>query len=156
MTMVVLFIVQIVNIFYYFFTTYLTAMDHLKDLFKITVVSVTTNIVLNASLISLIGIVGAAVATLATMVLNAVLAQWVLSRILTIRVESDSLLNILKASVVMGLFIGGYRTFVPLSSVWLTLVPVVLGIGVYGILILKFDRKIYEELKGILMQMNVV
>jgi len=156
MTMVVLLIVQIVYIFGYFFTTYLTALDHIKDLFKITVVAVAANIVLNASLIPVIGIAGAAVATLVTMGLNAVLAQWVLSKMITIRVESDSLLNILKASVVMGLFVGGYRMFVPLSSVWLTLVPVVLGTGVYGILILKFDRKIYDELKGIMMQMNVV
>ncbi|TFG44225.1 MAG: flippase [Bacteroidia bacterium] len=153
--MVVLLIVQIVNIFYYFFTIYLTALDHLKDLFKITVVAVVANIALNASLIPLIGIVGAALATLVTMGLNAILAMWVLSKILTIRVEFDSLLNILKASVMMGLFVGGYRLFVPLSNVWLTLVPVVLGIGVYGLLVLKFDRKIYEELKGIMIRMNV-
>lgn len=155
-TMVVLFIVQIVNIFCYFFTTYLTAMDHLKDLFKITVVSVAANIALNASLIPLIGILGAAVATLVTMGLNAVLALWVLSKMLTIRVESDSLLNIFKASVVMGLFVGGYRLFVPLSNVWLALVPVVLGGAIYVVLVLRFDRKIYDELKGIMVQMNVM
>ena len=156
MTMVVLFIMQIVNIFNFFFTTYLTAMDYLKDLFKITLVSVTVNIILNSSFIPLIGILGAAIATLVTMGLNAVLALWVLSKILTIKVESDSLLNFLKASVVMGLFVGGYRLVVPLSNVWLTLIPVVLGTAVYGILVLKFDRKIYDELKGIMMQMNVV
>jgi len=156
MTMVVLFIVQIVNIFYYLFTTYLTAMGHLKDLFKITVVAVAANIVLNVALIPLIGIVGAAIATLVTMGLNAVLAMWVLSKMLTIRVESDSLLNIIKASVVMGLFVGGYRMLIPLSNVWLALVPVVLGGVIYGVLVLKFDRKIYEELKGIVVQMNVV
>jgi len=156
MTMVVLFIMQIVNIFSFFFTTYLTAMDHLKDIFKIAVVSVTANIILNASLIPLIGILGAAIATLVTMGLNAVLALWILSKILIIRVESDSLLNILKASVVMGLWVGGYRLFVTLSNVWLTLIPVVLGTVLYGILVLKFDRKIYDELKEIMMQMNVV
>jgi hypothetical protein len=40
--------------------------------------------------------------------------------------------------------------------VWVALVPVVLGGVVYGVLVLKFDRKIYEELKGIMMQVNVV
>jgi len=44
---------------------------------------------------------------------------------------------------------------VPLSNVWLVLVPVMLGGVVYGVLILKLDRKIYEELKGIMLQMNV-
>ncbi|AFV24576.1 polysaccharide biosynthesis protein [Methanolobus psychrophilus R15] len=155
MTMAVLFIVQTVSIFNFFFTTYLTAMDYLKDLFKITVVSVVVNIVLNASFIPLIGILGAAIATLITTGLNTVLALWVLSKILTIRVESNSLWNILKASIVMGLFLGGYRWLMPLSNVWLTLIPVVVGTVIYGILLLKFDRKIYEELKGILVKMNV-
>ena len=156
MTMVVLFIVQIVNIFYFFLSTYLSALDHLKDQFKITVVAVVANIALNVALIPVIGIAGAAIATLVTMGLNAVLAMWVLSKMLTIRLEAGSLLNILKASVVMSLFVGVYRLVVPLSSVWLALVPVVLGGVIYVVLILKFDRKIYEELKGIMTQMNVV
>lgn len=156
MTMLVLFIVQIVNIFYSFFTSYLTALDHLKDIFKITVVAVVANIVLNALLIPVIGIAGAAVATLVTMGLDAVLAMWVLSKIIKIRIEFDSLLNILKAAVVMSLFVGGYRMFVPLSNVWLVLIPVFLGAAVYVILVLRFDRKIFEELKGIMLQMNVV
>jgi O-antigen/teichoic acid export membrane protein len=154
-TMVILFIVQIVNIFYYLFTTYLTALGQLKDLFKITVVAVAANIALNAALIPLMGIAGAAVATLVTMGLNAILALLVLSRTLKIHLEINSLLNILKASVAMSLFIGGYRLIIPLSSVWLALVPVVLGAGMYAGLILKFDRNIYEELKGIMMKINV-
>ena len=154
--MMILFIVQIVNIFHYFFVTYLTALDNLKDLFKITVVSVVVNIALNAILIPVIGIEGAAVATLVTMGIHAVLAQRVLSKMIGIKIEFDSLRNILKASVVMSLIVGGYRMFVPISNVWMALVPVVLGAGIYVILMLKFDRKIYEELRRIMVQMTVV
>ena len=154
-TLMILFVVQVVNIFQYFFTTYLRAMDQVKELFKITVVSVIANIALNAALIPVMGISGAAVATLVTMSLNAVLARRVLARMITLRVERSSLLNICKASIMMALFVGIYRMIVPLSSVLLTLVPVVLGGLIYGILILKFDRKIYEDLKGIAMQMNI-
>ena len=94
------------------------------------------NVALNAKLIPIIGIPSAAVATLATITPpNAILARCVLAQMITLYVEHSSLLNILK--------------------VWLALVPVVLGGVVYGVLILKFDRKIYEELKGIIMQMNV-
>jgi O-antigen/teichoic acid export membrane protein len=153
-TLMILFIVQIVNIFQYFFTTYIMAMDQLKELFNITVVAVIANIALNVALIPVMGISGAAVATLVTMSLNAVLARRVLARRIALRVERSSLMNIIKASVVMGLFVGGYRLIVPLSSVWLALVPVLLGGLVYGVLILKLDRKIYDELKGIMMQMN--
>jgi len=154
-TLMILFAVQIINIFQYFFTTYLSAMNQLKDLFKITVATVVANVVLNAALIPVIGIQGAAVATLITMSLNAILARRVLARRITLRVEHSSLLNILKASIAMGMVVGVYRLVVPLSSVWLALVPVLIGGAVYGVLILKFDRKIYEELKGIMMQMNV-
>ena len=154
-TLIILLFVQIVNIFQYFFTIYLSAMNQIKELFKITVMAVVANITLNAALIPVMGISGAAVATLATMALNAILARRVLARIITIRVERSSLLNIFKASIAMGVVVGGYRLVVPLSSVWLALVPVVLGGVVYGVMILKLDRNIYEELKGIMMQMNM-
>jgi len=150
-----LLIVQIVNIFMFFFTSYISALDRIKDLFKVTIVAAAANIVLNIILIPVIGIEGAAVATLLTMILNAVLARRVLSQMITIRVERDSLWNILKASFVMSIFVGSYRLSIPLSTVWLTLAPVVLGGMMYGILILKFDRKICDELKGIATQMNI-
>lgn len=154
-TLIILLVVQIVNIFQYFFTTYLSAMDQLRELFKITVVAVVANIALNAILIPAIGISGAAVATLATMTLNAVLAWRVLARMITLKVERRSLLNICKASIAMGIVVGIYRLVVPLSSVWLALVPVVLGGTIYGVMILKLDRNIYEGLKEIMTKMNV-
>ncbi len=150
-----LLIVQIVNIFMFFFTSYISALDRIKDLFKVTIVAAAANIVLNIILIPMMGIEGAAVATLLTMILNAVLARRLLSQMITIRVERDSLWNILKASFVMSIFVGSYRLSIPLSTVWLTLAPVVLGGMMYGILILKFDRKICDELKGIATQMNI-
>jgi O-antigen/teichoic acid export membrane protein len=155
-TLMLLFTVQIVNISQYFYNTYLSAMNQLKDLFKITVVAVVANIVLNAALIPLMGISGAAVATLVTMTLNAVLARRVLARTITLRVERSSLLNILKSSIVMGAVVGVYRLVIPLSSVWLALVPIVLGGAIYGMLVLKLDRNFYEELKEIVLQMNMV
>lgn len=149
-TLMLLFAVQIVNIFQYFFTTYLSAMNQLKELFKITVVAVVANVALNAALIPVMGISGAAIATLVTIALNAILAWRVLAGKITLRVERSNLLNFFKASIAMGIVVGVYRLVVPLSSIWLALVPVVLGGMVYGVLILKLDRNIYEELKGIM------
>lgn len=153
--LIILLFTQIVNVFQFFFTMYLGALDRQKDSFKVTAVAVTANIVLNLLLIPVIGIMGAAIATMVTMSLNAVLARRVLSQNMTIRVEHDSILNILKASGVMALFVGSYRLLVPLSNVWLTMVPVVFGGIMYGILVLKLDRKICNELKSIFMQVNI-
>ncbi len=153
--LIILLFTQIVNVFQFFFTMYLGALDRQKESFKVTAVAATANIVLNLLLIPLVGIMGAAIATMVTMSLNAVLAQRVLSQDMMIRVEHDSILNILKASGVMALFVGSYRFFIPLSNVWLTMVPVVFGGIMYGILVLKLDRKVCNELKGIVMQMNM-
>lgn len=154
-TLIILLIVQVVNVFQYFFTMYLGALNHQKEAFKVTIVSVAANIILNLMLIPVYGIAGAASATLATMLLNAILARQELSNIINIQIELNSLSNILKASLAMSIFVGAYRLFIPLSSVWLAVAPVILGGLVYVILILKFDREICDELRGIFTQMNV-
>ena len=153
--LIILLFTQIVNVFQFFLTMYLSALDRQKDSFKVTAVAVTANIVLNILLIPIIGIMGAAIATLVTMTLNAVLARRLLSQNMVIRIEPDSILNILKASVAMVLFVGSYRLLIPLSNVWLTMVPVILGGLGYGILVLKLDRKICDELKEIFKQVNM-
>ena len=151
----VLLAVQVVNVFMYLQTTCLNALNHPKEAFKVTAVASIANILLNFALIPVLGITGAAVATLATMTLNAALAYRVLKRIIDVRLEYSSVRNILVSSAVMGVFVGGYRLMVPLSSVWLTLVPVVVGAIVYGILLLKLDQSIHDELRAIVVQMGV-
>ena len=152
--LVILSFVQIINVFQFFFTMYLGALDRQKDSFKVTAIAVIVNIFMNLILIPMIGIMGAAVATMVTMGLNAVLAKRVLSRIIRIRIEYDSILNILKACAVMALFVGSYRLVIPLSNVWLTLAPVIVGGLLYGFLIMKLDRNICNELRTIVTKIN--
>lgn len=147
--------VQVVNVFQFHLTTYLSAMDHQKEAFKVTAVAASLNIILDIVLIPLIGITGAAIATLATMILNALLAQRALSRTMKIKLEYSSISNIFKASAAMGLLVGTYRLLVPLSSVWVTLLPVIFGGIIYGILMLKLDEKICGELRSIVEKMGI-
>ena len=153
--LVILLTVQVVNVFQFLFTMNLSALDRQKDAFKVTAVAASANIVINLLLIPVMGIMGAAIATLVTMILNAVLARHILSKLITIRMDHNSLLNILKASAIMSLFVGVYRMIVPLSSVWVTLVPVIVGGIMYSILILKFDWKMCNELKGIVTKVGL-
>jgi O-antigen/teichoic acid export membrane protein len=153
--LVILLAVQVVNVFQFFFTMYLDALNYPKESFKVTAIAASANIILDILLIPSFGILGAAVATLLSMILNATLARHALSKIITIRVEPTSLLNIVKASSAMALFLGVYRWLVPLSSVWMTLLPVAVGGAIFCILILKMDKKIYDDLKIIVMQMNL-
>jgi len=153
--LVILLFTQIINVFQLLFTMYLGALDRQKDSFNVTAIATTANIVLNVLMIPLIGIMGAAVATMVTMALNAILAQRVLSQNMRIRIEHDSILNILKASAVMAIFLGSYRLLIPLYNIWLILIPVVLGGMIYSILILKLNRKMCDELKGVFKQVNM-
>lgn len=154
-TLIILLAVQVVNVFQYFFTMYLDALNCPKESFKVTAVGIVANIVLNIILIPIIGISGAAIATLVTMTLNALLAQRALSKLMIIKLERHCLSNILMASVVMGVLIGIYRLLIPLSNVWITLLAVVIGGMAYGILVLKLDQKICNELREIVEGMGM-
>lgn len=146
-TLMLLFMVQIVNIFDYFFNTYLSAMDQLKELFMFSTVAIGANILLNAMLIPVMGISGAAVATLFSITLNVILARRIIARKISVKVETHSLLNIVKATVLMGTVVAVYRLIVPITSILTVLTPVVLGALVYGAALLILDRTIYNDLK---------
>lgn len=155
LTLMVLFVVQIVTIFQSLFLAYLSALDLQKDAFKVTSISAVSNVILNASLIPFMGITGAAIATLVSISLNAFLAQQLLSKFVDIELDDIGLLNILKPSFILFLFVGGYRMFVSLSSLWLVLIPVILGALLYVFFLLKYDRDVCKDLKGIMVQLNV-
>ncbi|MHC1624177.1 MAG: hypothetical protein ACXQTR_06275 [Candidatus Methanospirareceae archaeon] len=150
-----LLVAQVVNVFMYLQTTGLLALDRPKESFKVATVAAIANILLDITLIPMMGITGAAVATLLTMALNAVLAYRALKRTIEVRLDYSSVRNILVASAVMGLFVGVYRLVVPLSSIWLTLVPVAVGAVVYGVVLLKLDRSLHDELRTMAAQMGV-
>ena len=134
---------------------YLNALNYPKEAFKVTIIASVLNIVLDVLLIPIFGINGAALATLATMVINALLAHRALSKLITIRIGSDSFINIVKASITMALFAVIFRVFVTLSNVWLMLIPILLGAILYSILLLKLDKSISNELQQILIQLGL-
>jgi len=134
---------------------YLDALNYPKESFKVTLIAATANIVLDILFIPIYGIIGAAVATLVSMILNVFLAKFALSRVMKIRVEINSLMNILKASAAMSIIVGMYRFIVPLSNVSLSLFAVFLGGAVFCILMFKIDRKMYDDMKSMILQMNL-
>ncbi|PWB52455.1 MAG: polysaccharide biosynthesis protein [Candidatus Methanoperedenaceae archaeon] len=153
--LVILLIVQLVNVFQFFFTTYLDALNFPKESFKVTIIAASANILLDIILIPVYGIEGAAAATLVSMILNAFLARRSLARIIKVNLETKTLFNILKASAIMTLFIGIYIWYIPLSSLWLTIMPVVLGGIIFGVALLKSDKKVYDDIKTIALQLQL-
>lgn len=145
----VLLAVQVVNVFMFLQTTYLSALNFPKESFKITAISAIANILLDIALIPKLGILGAAIATLFTMSLNSLLAYLVLRKIINVRLELYSMKSIAISTLGMGLFVGTYRMIMPLSNIWIILAVVILGGITYAILMLKFDAEIQNEIKKI-------
>jgi len=156
LALIILLVVQLVNVFQFFFTTYLDALNFPKESFKVTIIAASANILLDILLIPVYGIEGAAAATLVSMILNAFLARRSLSRIIRVNLETKTLFNILKASVIMTLFLGLYRWYIPLSNLWLTLIPVIIGALIFGLVLLIIDEKIYNDLKTITIQLKII
>ena len=153
--LVILLAVQIVNVFQSIFTAYIGGMDRPKDVFKVTIITAMINIILDILLIPLFGIEGAAVATLITMSLNALFAWMILSKIISVQFEMNSLFNILKATVFMIIFIIGYRYFIVISSMWLIFLPIALGGFIYCVTLLRLDENIHKDIKEIVTQLGL-
>lgn len=146
---------QVINVFQYFFTMYLGALDKQKEAFKATAIASILNIILNTFLIPLFGITGAAIATFVTLGLNAFLAMRMLSTIIDIKIERDGLYNIFKSTFIMSIFVFACKILFPLSRVWLMLMVIVIAIIIYSYLIFKFDKKIYDDFRDIYNKMSI-
>jgi O-antigen/teichoic acid export membrane protein len=154
-TMILILMSQVTNVFQYLFTMYLGALDFQKDSFKATAVGATGNIVLNIAFIPLIGIDGAALATLITLALNSALSGLYLSKVMKIKIDYSSMRNILVAAGIMGIFVLAYRMLLNTSSILTIMIPVFLGAIVYFILIVKMDQNIKNEIKKIVFHANL-
>ena len=153
-TFYVLLAVQLVNVFMFLQTMYLNALNRPKESFKVTAVAATVNIVLDFMLIPVLGILGAAVATLIAMILNSLLAYLTLKHTIHVRLELREIKNITIAAIAMGVGVGCYRILVHISSIWLTLIPIILGAILYVLLLLILDTNIRSEIINIRKQMG--
>ncbi len=153
--LVILLFTQVANIFQYFLTMYLSALNRQKASFLATGSATVANLVLNIILIPLIGIEGAAIATLVTISMNALLAGKFLSNSIQIKLEEEKLINIAKTSIWMIIFVGLYRLLIAPSSLILTIIPVAIGAIIYIIMILKSDKEIYEEFRDVALKIGI-
>jgi O-antigen/teichoic acid export membrane protein len=150
-----LLLVQVVNVFMFLGTMSLTALNRPKDAFWITVIAAIANILLDLALIPLIGITGAAVATLVAMTFNAVGALILLSRIISVKIEYEPVKNIVYASGTMGIFLLVIHFLLPLTHVIAVLAVVIIGAGIYIIVLFKLDREIHEEIRDLSVNLGI-
>jgi O-antigen/teichoic acid export membrane protein len=142
-----LLLVQIVNVFMYLGTMSLSALNRPKDAFWITAIASIVNIILDLALIPIIGITGAAVATLIAMSINALGALILLSRIISVKFEYEAIKNILFAAGLMGIFLMFIRLLLPLTHIITVIALVIIGALIYILVLFKLDRKVYQEIR---------
>jgi len=145
----------VVYIFQYFQVMTLNALNHPKDSFWITAAVVLVNIFLNLLLIPVIGIAGAAAATLISMLLSVIIAHRVLGHYIIVKMERKPVFHILAATAVMALVVGGLRFAIPVVHLAYLVALIIIGAVVYFVLLLRMDRGIRDEVKGMAVQMGI-
>ena len=155
LALMVLLPLYVIYVFQYLQMMTLNSLDHPKDSFWITSVIVIVNIVLNVLLIPVMGITGAAVATLIAILISSVLGYFVLGKYIPMKFERKSILHIIAASGIMALIVGGMRFLFPVENLVYLIVLVILGSVVYGVLLLRIDRDIRDELKAMATQVGI-
>jgi O-antigen/teichoic acid export membrane protein len=153
---VILLGVQIVNVFQNFFILYLDALYFLKKAFSITAIAAVLNIILNIIFIPRFGIVGGAVSILCSMLISTILAWKILSMAIIIKIEWRNIWNIIFATILMAVYVGGIRILIPPVHAWELCIHIGVGGIIFVFVMLKLDKKIWKELSGMFTQMNVV
>jgi O-antigen/teichoic acid export membrane protein len=147
--LVFLLLMQVVNVFMYLGTMSLNALNRPKDAFNITLIAAILNILLDITLIPVMGITGAAIATLIAMSVNALGALILLSRVISVKFEFKSIKNILYATGIMGISVVCIYVLLPLSHAIAVLAVVIIGAGIYILILFKLDKEIHNELKDL-------
>ena len=153
--LIFLLFIQVVNIFMFLGTMSLNALDHPKDAFMVTAIAALLNIALNIVFIPVMGITGAALATLIAIAVNAGGAYILLSRVICVEIEYSPLKNILCAAGVMGIFLIVIPFVLPLTHIISVLAIVLIGAGIYALVLLRLDHEIRDDLRNISVNMGV-
>lgn len=153
LTFVVLLISQITIVFFTFFSGYLSALDKQESLFKFMLLSLVVNIMLNIILIPILGILGSAISIVFSMLLNSIMIGNLLSKTIKIKIDK-SVWNIIKSTGIMSLIVGIYKILFFPSELFL-IIPIIIGIIVYFVSMLVMDRKVYNELKKLVMYRGI-
>jgi O-antigen/teichoic acid export membrane protein len=145
----VLFIVQLVTIFQAIDSAALSAFKRPGMVFYANLAAAVAVVLLDILLIPMLGIMGAACALLVSMGIKSALAHAYLCNSVDIFPEWGSVLKIVIASAVMGLAVLLTRTLIPVSHFAILAGIVILGTILYMVVLVRIDRDIREELKGL-------
>jgi Membrane protein involved in the export of O-antigen and teichoic acid len=141
-------LIQIITVFMYLQSICLNAVSHPKFAFLSIAVGIFANAVLNVFLIPIYGMGGAALATVIAMSLNSILAYLLLRKVISVRYDWIQISKMIFVSLLMCIFLIGFKHLLPITNVILLLIAFTAGGLLYGLIMLKADRSIHNEVSG--------
>ncbi len=157
----ILMLQNLVNVFLMFFGAALSNSGFVRKTFYGTLAAVILNVILDIILIPglgpipAMGIEGAALGSLVAIIANTLIVAHELKNVMPVKVEGKPMLHIVQASLAMGLVVFIYTSFVPLSSIGRTLIPVAFGAVIYLLFLLKSDKGIHDEIKQLITNFGI-
>ncbi|WNY29015.1 lipid II flippase MurJ [Methanimicrococcus stummii] len=136
--------IQIITVFMYLQGICLNAISHPKYAFLSIAVGIIANVILNMILIPIYGMEGAALGTVIAMLLNSVLAYLFLRKVIAVRYNWKSISKMVIASLLMCVFLLGFKYVLPIDNVILLLIAFTVGGLLYGLIMLKVDKAIHD------------
>jgi O-antigen/teichoic acid export membrane protein len=142
-----LFMVELITVFLSLETMCLGALNMPKSVFLVTAIGAASTILLDLLLIPLYGITGAALALLLGTGIFALAAHHVLKKRIQVRIEKKPVISIVVSSLVMAVCVSAYQYIIHDMNVFLIAGAVVVGILIYSLLLMRFDKGIRDEVR---------
>jgi len=143
--LVIIITARIFQSVYQLYSIYLMATDHAHMAFYGIGTGITVNIILSLILVPALGLTGAAIASLANVLICILVGRHFLRKIVPVAIERSPVIHIVAASAIMTivLVIAG---LVPVQeSAFTTGARVILGAGVYFIVLLTMDKPLRDD-----------
>ena len=126
----------------------LNAVSCPKYAFLSIAVGIIANVGLNILLIPKYGMEGSAMATVIAMIINSALAYLLLRKVIPVRYNWISAAKMAIVSLIMCAFLLAFKYFLPITNVLLLLTAFTVGGLLYGLIMLKADKAIHDEVAG--------
>lgn len=137
-------------------TICLMALNFPKQSFIATGVTAALNVILNIFLIPALGITGAALATLISVSINGLITFHFLSRHIPVSLERMPVVSIAVSGLAMGGVVLLFRMITDIPSFLVMASAVLLGSGVYFLILFRLDRSLRKELDDLLRTFGIL
>ncbi|MDD4138294.1 MAG: oligosaccharide flippase family protein [Methanoregula sp.] len=143
--LVIIIAARIFQSVYQLYSIYLMATDHVRMAFYGLGAGITVNIILSLLLVPVMGLTGAAIASFVNVLLTITIGRHFLKRIVPIVIERSPVVHIVISTVIMTIALLLVNLVPVPESAVTTFGMVILGAGIYFLILLNLDKPIRDD-----------